>query len=195
MPIVGHGDIASVLQDREDRTYFASGVSNSSETRESEYRREKYLLLRQDNFKHLIYFSSLCIFYSDSRYAKHKRKMEDIVKKMFINYTIVRMGNITWGTNPHTLINFLKNKMKKHEPFEIQDVYRYVVDKEEFLHWIDLIPEWSCEINIVGRRMKVKEIFKEFCYPYWWVKEGFNPSLTISEAFKDVEEEWQCLAS
>ena len=54
MPIVGHGDIASVLSDREDRIYFASGVSNSQETRESEYAREKTLLLQQEKIRHLV---------------------------------------------------------------------------------------------------------------------------------------------
>jgi hypothetical protein len=164
--IIGHGDIASVLTDREDRTYFASGVSNSSETRESEYYREAELLLGQDKSKRLVYFGSLSIFYSDCRYARHKRMMENLVRKNFEHYTIIRMGNITWGENPNTLINFIRNKIRNREPFEIQDVYRYVTDKEEFLHWIDLIPDFSCELNIVGRRMKVKDIVKEYCYPW-----------------------------
>ena len=62
MPIIGHGDIASVLSDREDRIYFARGVSNSRETRESEYAREKTLLLQQEKIRHLVYFTSLSIF-------------------------------------------------------------------------------------------------------------------------------------
>jgi len=164
--IVGTGDIASVLTDRDDRIYFAAGVSNSQETRESEYLREINLLLRQDISQHLVYFSSLCIFYSDSRYAKHKKVMEVLVQCRHEHYTILRLGNITWGDNPNTLINAISNKFKHHEPIEIRDVYRYVCDKDEFLHWIDLIPPWSCEMNIIGRRMKVRDIVKEYCYPW-----------------------------
>lgn len=156
--IVGHGDIAGILKDREDRVYFASGVSNSLETRESEYGRELSLILTQDLNRHLVYFGSLCIFYSDTRYAQHKRLMEDLVKMNFSHHTIVRMGNITWGKNPHTLINYLRN----NKGAEIRDVYRYVVDKDEFLHWIDMIPEWNCEMNITGRRLKVKDIMEEY---------------------------------
>lgn len=167
--IIGHGDIASVLSDREDRLYFASGVSNSSETRESEYQREIDLLWEQDISKHLVYFGSLSIFFSDTRYTHHKRKMEFLVKGSFEHHTIIRMGNITWGVNPNTLINFITNKIRNREPFEIQDVYRYVVDKEEFLHWIDLIPDFSCEMNITGERLTVREIIKRYCYP--WAKE------------------------
>ena len=174
--ILGHGDIASVLTDRDDRLYFASGVSNSQETRESEYRREIDLLLsllqgpsvsplHPPKKEHLVYFSSLSVFYSDSRYVRHKIEMEKAVK-IFRPYTIIRMGNITWGDNPHTLINFIKNKIRNREPFEVQDVYRYIIDKEEFLHWINLIPDWSCEINIPGRRMKVRDIVREYCYPW-----------------------------
>jgi len=156
--IIGRGDVASVLKDREDRLFFASGVSNSSETRESEYEREIALLMKQDKWRHIVYFSSLSIFYTDTRYAQHKRQMEKLVKKNFGHYTIIRLGNITWGVNPHTLINY----MKAHRDAEIKDVYRYVVEKEEFLHWIDIIPEWSCEMNVPGRMMKVKDIIKTY---------------------------------
>lgn len=154
--IIGHGDIASVLKDREDRVYFASGVSNSQEIRESEYEREIDLLSHQDPVRHLVYFSSLCVFYSDTRYAQHKRLMEDFVKEWFPHYTIMRLGNITWGENPHTLINYLRD----HPSAEIRDVYRYVVDKSEFLYWVDMIPPWNCEMNITGARMKVKDIME-----------------------------------
>lgn len=157
--IIGSGDIASVLPNREDLLFFASGVSNSQEIRGEEFRREVDLLLKsQDDFKRIVYFSSLSVFYSDTRYAQHKRRMEKTVKN-FPQYTIIRLGNITWGNNPHTLINY----MKAHPQAEIKDEYRYVCDKDEFLHWINLIPNWNVEINIPGRRMKVAQIVKEYC--------------------------------
>lgn len=158
--IIGNGDIASVLGiiDRENRIYFASGVSNSQEKRESEYQREIDLLLKQDKTKKLVYFGSLCIFYSKSRYANHKIEMEDLVKQNFPSYTIVRLGNITWGDNPHTIINFLKNEIKTGKKLKIEKTYRYLVDKDELLHWLAMIPERNCEMNITGRKMKVSEI-------------------------------------
>ena len=158
MTIIGHGDIASVLKDREDRIYFASGVSNSLEDRESEYLREINLLLSQDKFRHLVYFGSLCIFYSDTRYSQHKKLVEDIIKASFSRYTIIRLGNITWGKNPHTLINYLRSNRNA----DIRDVYRYVVNREDFLHWVDMIPPWNCEINVPGKRMKVREIVEQY---------------------------------
>lgn len=158
---IGSGDIASVLTDREDRIYFASGVSNSQEKRREEYEREKNLLLEQDTYRHLVYFSSLSVFYSDTLYSQHKLRMERLIKERFKHYTILRIGNITWGNNPHTIINFFRNKIAADEPYEVKNVYRYIVDKDEFLYWINLIPDWSCEINIPGRRIKVQQIVNE----------------------------------
>lgn len=160
--IVGNGDIAKVLPHRDDLCFFASGVSNSGETRESEYDREYALLRQQDWQAHIVYFSSLCVFYADSRYARHKRHMEFTIRANWRHYTIVRLGNITWGSNPHTLINHLRARHAAGLPVDIQDVYRYVVDLPEFLHWLDMIPAWSCEKNIPGRRMKVEDIWREY---------------------------------
>jgi hypothetical protein len=156
--VIGTGDIASVLPDRYDLLFFASGVSNSQETKESEYKRELKLLLKQPRNAHIVYFSSLAVFYSDTRYTQHKRAMESLIANVFENYTIIRLGNITWGTNPHTLINYLK----AHPKAKIRDEYRYICDKEEFLHWINLIPSVSCEMNIPGRRLKVQQIKEEY---------------------------------
>ena len=163
MPIVGNGDIASVLPDNKKWLFFASGVSNSRETRESEYTREKNLLLKQNRSAHLVYFSTLAVLYGNNRYVQHKREMEELIKQEFPRYTIMRLGNITWGTNPYTVINFFRLQLKKDKPIKIQDTYRYIIDKDEFLHWINLIPVWNCEMNVPGRRMKVKEIVDEYC--------------------------------
>jgi len=164
MTIEGRGDIASVLVDRPDILFFASGVSNSKETNEAEYQREKSLLLRQapllreNRAKRLVYFGSLSIFYGDTRYVRHKMEMEQLVRENFPKYCIVRLGNITFGSNPNTLINYLK----AHPEAKIRDEYRYICDKEEFLHWINLIPSWNCEMNVPGRRMKVADVVKKY---------------------------------
>src|SRR3990167_2748401 len=164
MPIIGDGDIASVLPDRKDLLFFASGVSNSQETRESEYQREQDLLLKQERGWHIVYFSSLSVFYSKTRYASHKLDIEYLVKKHFDNYTIIRLGNITWGVNPHTIINYFREKVKRGETLDIQDTQRYVIDKDEFLHWINLIPGWNCEMNITGQPLTIKEIINKYVY-------------------------------
>ena len=156
--IVGDGDIASVIPDRADRTYFASGVSNSKEAREYQYKMEMDLLLSQNKDKKLIYFSSLSIFYANNRYTQHKLFMERLIKNHFDRYCIFRLGNITWGSNPNTIINYLRS----HKRAKLQDTDRYLIDKEEFVHWINHIPEFNCEMNLTGHKMTVKEIYKKY---------------------------------
>ena len=160
--VIGNGDIAGALTDREDRLYFASGVSNSLETRRTEYEREKKLLLSQDRHRHIVYFSSLAVFYSDTLYSQHKMRMERLIKKNFKHYTIVRIGNISWGQNPHTIINYMRARRKAGKPLEIRNTYRYIIDRDEFLHWIGMIPDWSCEINIPGQRLTIRQIVKKY---------------------------------
>lgn len=159
--IIGRGDIASVLPES-DKLFFASGVSNSQETRESEYQREIDLLLEQNRNSHIVYFSTLAIFYSDTRYTRHKLDMEAMIKENFPKYCIVRIGNISWGANPHTLINYLKDQYAKGKALNIQNAYRYVIDKEEFLHWIGLIPDFNVEMNCPGQTLKVSQIVKRY---------------------------------
>jgi hypothetical protein len=163
--IVGRGDVASAILDRPDRLFFAAGVSNSAEVRESEFYRESQTLLVQPRDAHLIYFSSLSIFTGHSRYIGHKRSMEMLVRQHFGKFCIVRLGNIDWGSNPATLINHLRARHAQGLPLHIQDVYRYVVDREEFRHWLGLIPDgFSCEMNVPGRRLKVAQIVEEYVY-------------------------------
>lgn len=155
--IIGHGDIASALTDRPDVTWFASGVSNSKCTDVGEYERERVLLLNQPLGKHLVYFSSLCIYYGSSMYAAHKKVMELTIKHRWQSYTIVRLGNIDWGINPNTLINYLK----AHPEAEIQNTYRHIVSLDEFKYWMNLIPVGARnEMNIPGRMVFVPDLVK-----------------------------------
>ena len=159
--IVGKGDIASILNDREGATFFASGVSKSTETNESEFWREIQLLDSQDKSKCIFYFSSIAIddITKNSDYLAHKRKMELFIKSNFENYNIIRIGNITWGNNPNTFINYIKNKIKKGEPVEIKDEFKYLIDKEQLILLTDNLPLIGQNtISVFGRMAKVKEL-------------------------------------
>jgi hypothetical protein len=156
--ILGHGDIATALHDREDVTFFASGVSDSNTTDPEPYQRELQLLMSQPKDKHLVYFSSLCIYYSKTEYARHKRIMENTVRNHFNSYTIVRIGNIDWGKNPHTLINYLK----AHKYAEVQKVYRHIISFKEFQYWMALIiVPGKNEMNIPGRWVFVPHLMMD----------------------------------
>lgn len=163
--IVGNGDIAKTLieegLDRDDMTFFASGVSNSKETRKEEYYRESELLNAQSIYQHIVYFSSLSVYYSYSDYSRHKKKMEYRAIEGFQFCTIIRLGNITWGSNPNTIINFFKSLHAAGKSPELQNTYRYLITKPEFVHWIKAIrPGVNDIMNIPGEMVSINEIWR-----------------------------------
>lgn len=154
--VIGRGDIASVLADRDNITFFASGVSYSSCSDLNKFKREIDLLKQMPRHQHLVYFSTLSIYYGHSPYVAHKKRMELLVKDLFQSYTIVRIGNIDWGTNPHTLINYLR----ANPDARVQEVYRHVVSKEEFTYWVKMIqPGVRNEMNVPGKIWWVPDLF------------------------------------
>ena len=163
--IIGHGDIAGAIVDRPEFTYFASGVSNSGETRREAFFREADLLAEQSLLPHIVYFSSLCVFYADTPYAQHKRDMEGIIRTWYKRYTIIRLGNITWGRNPHTLLNHLRHQYASGYPLDIQDTQRVVHTLEDFRWTLAHIPAWSCEMHAPGRLLTVRQIVERYVAP------------------------------
>lgn len=165
--IIGNGDMAEALKplDRDDVLFFASGVSNSKCEDLRGFQRERDLFdgVYQANGinLHRVYFSSLSIYYSNSLYAQHKRAMEDRVTWGQWTYTIIRLGNITWGSNPNTIINHFRNCYAKGEQPDLQDTYRHVVSRQEFGYWINKIRVGENDImNIPGEFIHVKEIWR-----------------------------------
>jgi hypothetical protein len=162
--IIGNGDIASVIKDRDGAIFFASGVSKSNETSEKEYDRERNLLLGQDKSKCIFYFSSITIDFTEqlekSRYLRHKKEMEDLIKANFQNYNIIRIGNITWGNNPNTFLNFIKNKLENNEPVNIRrGELKYMLDKDQFSLIIDNLPlNGKNQISIFGKVVRVEDL-------------------------------------
>ena len=86
--------------------------------------------------------------------------MENLIKEYFKHYTIIRLGNITWGDNPHTIINYFKKCKGEGIVPEIKDEYRYLIDEFEFKHWLKMIPDFNCEMNIPGRITTVRQIYE-----------------------------------
>ena len=69
----------------------------------------------------------------------------------------MRIGNITWGDNPNTLVNFLKRDQSK-----VECTYRYLVDKDEFQHWVTMIPKsGQHEMNITGKLTWIPDLINE----------------------------------
>lgn len=161
--IIGRGDIAQQLWrvDKPFINFFASGVSNSKQEDEKEYDREFALLMKQPKDQHMVYFSSLCIYYSQTRYAQHKVHVERLIKESFATYTIVRLGNITWGKNEHTIINYFKGQHYNKQTPNLEDGHRFIITEAEFCYWMRHLPIGAKnEMNIPGEMVSINEIWR-----------------------------------
>jgi UDP-2-acetamido-2,6-beta-L-arabino-hexul-4-ose reductase len=157
--IIGTGDIASALNDRQGALFFASGVSNSSCNEYRQFNRERELLEVQRRDLCLFYFSTISIYTVTSPYTTHKRKMENFVRMAFKNYNIIRIGNIDWGKNPNTFLNYLRAKKAADEPYMVRDEYKYMVSRKQLQLVTDHLPlTGPNEINIFGDMKKVIDL-------------------------------------
>ena len=103
---------------------FASGVSNSRETRAEEFARERDMLaeaLEQDKFT--VYFSTCSVHdpeLSASPYVLHKIALEHMVRQRASLSAIFRLPQVVGATpNPHTLTNYLFDHISTGKPFQV----------------------------------------------------------------------------
>ncbi|MDL1913526.1 MAG: NAD-dependent epimerase/dehydratase family protein [Bergeyella sp.] len=139
--IVGNGLMASLFKnnDKKEIVFFASGVSNSSQTNPNAFERERNLILKTINEhseKLLIYFSTCSIYDSsknNSPYVLHKLKMEELISTQAKKYIIYRISNVVGkGGSPYLLINYLIKALKENSTVEIhKKATRNLVDAED----------------------------------------------------------------
>jgi len=139
--IVGRGLIASLFKgcDRENTIFFASGVSNSLETRPEEFNREENLIkqtIAENQNKIFVYFSTCSIYdssKSNSNYVLHKLKMEQIIKNSCEKYLILRVSNaVGKGGNPNLLMNYIVNAVKNNEIINVHTkATRNLIDTDD----------------------------------------------------------------
>ena len=139
--IVGNGLIASLFIecDQENIIFFASGVSNSLETKKEEFLREENLIkktIAENPNKIFIYFSTCSIYDSskaESQYVLHKLKMEQIIIQLCPQYLILRLSNAVGnGGNPNLLMNYLVRSVKNNEIINVHTkATRNLIDVED----------------------------------------------------------------
>ncbi|MGI9652418.1 NAD-dependent epimerase/dehydratase family protein [Chryseobacterium sp. RLHN22] len=126
--IIGNGLIASLFtnNDRENTIFFASGVSNSLETKPEEFLREENLIkntIAGNEEKIFVYFSTCSIYDSSktgSDYVLHKLKMEQLIKKLCSKFLILRVSNaVGKGGNPNLLINYIIRAVNNNETINV----------------------------------------------------------------------------
>lgn len=123
--IVGNGLLARAFRSRyaEDKTVivFASGVSNSLETRETEFARESELLQRAlASGARTIYFGSCGVAGGEASftpYMRHKQEMETRVLESGRGLSLRLPQVVGHANNPNTLTNFIRSRVGSGEHF------------------------------------------------------------------------------
>lgn len=152
--IIGKGLIAKAFEkynDNDNVIIFSSGVSNSSETRESEFGREESLLKEHLPLnKKLIYFSTVSVVDGSlkSPYINHKIKMEKMISDNHSNYLIFRLP-IVIGDNANkiTFFNSLKDKINNNEELKVFNVSRYLIDVDDLSNTLPRLIDDEFEKN------------------------------------------------
>lgn len=174
--IVGRGLLATAFAGFKSDpavTIFASGVSNSQETSEAQFTRERELLiaaLRGD--ARLVYFSS-CGVAGDpdelTAYMRHKLAMEALVTARTDNM-VVRLPQVVGRTgNPHTLTNFLRDRILSGVPFTIwARAERNLIDIDDITaiasHLLSLAPDTILPVTAIAadRSLPMPELVSVF---------------------------------
>ncbi|MFV0175496.1 NAD-dependent epimerase/dehydratase family protein [Empedobacter falsenii] len=139
--IIGRGLIANLFTevDLDEVVFFASGVSNSSETRKGEFLREQNLVedtLASNPEKLFVYFSTCSIYDSskyNSLYVLHKLHIEEIIKQKAKHFLILRVSNaVGRGGNPNLLMNYLSRQILNDQELVVhQHATRNLIDVED----------------------------------------------------------------
>lgn len=144
--VVGKGMIArrfGAFAERADVVIFASGVSNSKETRAEPFARERRLVeetLAQTTGSLFVYFSTASVddpTEQGSPYVIHKLALEQLIADRATHYLLVRASNVVGGPgNPHTILNFFVDRVLRNEPFTIwQHASRNLIDLDD-VYWV-----------------------------------------------------------
>ena len=177
--IIGNGLIASLFKnsDQENIIFFASGVSNSSETNPEQFQREENLVLetlKKSENKLFVYFSTCSIYDSsktNSHYVLHKLRMEELIKNNVENYLVLRVSNaVGKGGNPNLLMNYLVRSVGNNETINVHTkATRNLIDAEDIKNiTLDLIDkkQFNKIINLAYPQnysiIEILEILEEY---------------------------------
>lgn len=180
--IIGTGLIAKAFgqHDKEEVIFFASGVSNSLETDQRQFDREKCLILNTINShptKLFIYFST-CSIYDPSKYESayvlHKLHMEQLIKNECNSFLILRISNAVGnGGNPNLLMNYLAKTIKLKESVTIyKKAKRNLIDVKDIQ-------------SITMQLLKFDKYYNKI------INIAFNQNFSIEEIVSSFENHWE----
>jgi nucleoside-diphosphate-sugar epimerase len=158
--IIGDGLIARGFASRythdDSIVIFASGVSNSTETGDAAFRRERSMLMDALGLgRRLVYFSS-CSIASNSEslrpYMRHKAEMEKAVLAADQGLVLRLPQVVGYTNNPNTLTNFLRDRILRREPFDVwAKAERNLVDIDDVVAiGTEILQSWPSEDRVLA---------------------------------------------
>lgn len=192
--LIGNGMMAKQFakyKDNNDVLIFASGVSNSKETQDSEFEREFTLLqetITNNPEKHFVYFGTSSMYDPMARhspYVLHKLAMEQYVIENCKSYNIFRISQVIGRANNPTLVNFIVNNIIYDKEFDVweratrnlialDDVYKIIdyilVNKININQIVNVANSHNISIvdfihiveDVIGKKSKMKLVPKGF---------------------------------
>lgn len=201
--VIGNGTMAKAFAgfaDNNEFLIFASGVSNSKETKKEAFEREMTLLqetLQRYPSLHIVYFSTCSVYDTEeqqSAYVQHKLAAEQIVQETTHHYTIFRVSNVVSNTFHHTTIfSYLAYHIKNNLPFKLwKNAYRNILgvhDIEKLITYLLTQPQLSQNqiINIANPKnyrvlaiVEAMELFFQCQAQYELVEKGADFEIDTS---------------
>ena len=144
---------------------YASGVSNSKSINKNNFLRERRKIISYKNKINSMVFIyiSTCSIFDPSRkntaYVKHKLNMENVVKKNFNKFVIVRFPEVVgFNGNKNNLVNFFYQKTINNNKFTLwMNSKRNIIDIDDavklclnFIKKIKNYKKIKLEINIAN---------------------------------------------
>jgi nucleoside-diphosphate-sugar epimerase len=131
---------------------LASGVSNSNEHREAEFRRESETIsaaMRAHPSSRVIYFSTCSILQqTQTPYIRHKLDMESLVAAKASSFQIYRLPQVVGPTRNLTLVSYLVESVLLRRRVSIQrHAKRNLVDVNDVSRLIHQLVERDIGIN------------------------------------------------
>ncbi|MFA9216861.1 MAG: NAD-dependent epimerase/dehydratase family protein [Sphingomonadaceae bacterium] len=126
--IIGNGLLAQAFKPafaaEHEVLVYASGVSNSQETRPEEFARERALLEQAlDTERFMLYFSTCSVNDPEQAhmpYVQHKQAMEALILERARQKAIFRLPQVVGPTpNPYTLTNYLHHQISHGLRFKV----------------------------------------------------------------------------
>lgn len=155
--IVGSGLISKRmvnLSTDSDCLIIGAGVSNSNETRVSEFAREAELIetvIAANSALRVVYFSTCSVNQENKTpYINHKLAMEDMVSSLASEWCIYRLPQVVGLVNNTTLISYFVRSVLKQVPMTIQkNAYRYLIDIDDVVRICGLLLSSGAGINTI----------------------------------------------